>query len=588
MTAERPPGPRTAWIVLALVAGVFATYAEVGGFDFVSYDDPDYVTANPAVRGGLTWAGLRWAFAETHASNWHPLTWLSHMLDVERFGLAPSGHHWTSVALHALAAVLCFLALRALTARGWTSAALAGFFALHPLKVESVAWISERKDVLAGVFFFATLRAYVAHARAPGVGRMLGVTLLFALGLLAKPMLVTLPCLFLLLDLWPLRRFERAQGWRCAARLLGEKLPLFLLAGLSAVVTVHAQRAGGALHALESLPLSARLANAPVAVFGYVERFLWPVDLAYFYPHPALAGSAGTPWTAGAIGALGALVLGTVVALALARRLPAVPIGWLWFLGLLVPVIGIVQVGEQALADRYAYLSTVGLALALLLPLARAVERHARLALPVASVVGLLLAACAVLSARQARTWRNSETLYNHALAVTERNYAAWTGLANELAARGDLVGARKAYGEALALRPSYAPALYSLGLLEQEHGDPERALVLYEEALASLPGLAAAALNLGALHAQRGEDVEAALAFERVLALFPEHPDAHFNLAMLFLRRGQAESARPHLERAVASRPDFRAAWEALARVRAALGDEEGAGEASRRARGE
>jgi tetratricopeptide (TPR) repeat protein len=576
----RPPA---AWVALALVLAVAASYAEVGGFAFVRYDDPDYVLENPAVRGGLSWDNVRWAFTETHASNWHPLTWLAHMLDVELFGLGPAAHHWASVATHALATVLCFLALRALTARPWPSAFVAALFALHPLRVESVAWVSERKDVLAGVLFFATLLAYALYARAPSVARGLVVTGAFALGLLAKPMLVTLPFLLLLIDAWPLGRFEPGGGWSSARRLLLEKLPLFVLAGLSAAVTLHAQRAGGALRTLEALPLEARLLNAPLALMGYLARFAWPTELAYFYPHPHLAGEA-SPWGR-SIGALGALLLASLLALRVRRRAPALALGWCWFLGLLVPVLGIVQVGEQALADRYSYLPSVGLALALAFPLADAAARFRRLRLPIAVAATLVLGACALASRRQARTWRDSETLHRHALLVTARNYAAWTGLGNELATRRDLAGARTAYGEALALRPDYAPALYGLGLLEQEHGDPERALELYRAALANLPGLAAAALNLGALLAQRGEDVDAALAFERVLELFPAHPDAHHNLGALLLRRGAASDARTHLEAALAARPESFESWAALAIACALSRDFRAAVEAQERA---
>ncbi|MSR61466.1 MAG: tetratricopeptide repeat protein [Planctomycetes bacterium] len=565
--------PRTGWVVLALVGAVAAVYAQVLGFEFVRYDDPDYVLENPAVRGGLSLAGLRWAFSAAHASNWHPLTWLAHMLDVELFQLAPAGHHGVSVAWHALAAVLCFLALRALSARPWESAAVAALFALHPLRVESVAWVSERKDVLSGSAFFALLLAYARYARAPSAGRYALLLACFALGLLAKPMLVTAPCVLLLLDFWPLARLRAADG-RLNAKVWLEKLPLLALAALSCAATVWSQRAGGSLYTLEVLPLDARLANAPVAVLRYLAHFVWPSELSYFYPHPALVAARATPWTLGALSALGGVLTLSALAWAVRRRSGAFFCGWFWFLGMLVPVIGIVQVGEQALADRYAYLPLVGVQLVLVFALGELARRQTRVRLPLGAGAALALVACGVASARQARVWHDSEALFTHALAVTEQNYPAWVGLANERAARGEVAGARTAYEEALAIRASYAPALYGLGLLEQEHGDAERALALYRRASEALPGLAAAQLNLGMLLAERGDEVEAAQAFERVLELFPEHPDAHYDLALLLLLHRQYEPAAEHLEAAVRANPGAAAAWEKLGEVREAQGE--------------
>lgn len=584
MDDSRPTRTRTLLLCLGLVAAVFALYGQSAGFAFVRYDDPDYVLENRMVRQGLTWSGVRWAFGSAYASNWHPLTWLAHMLDVQLFGLEPAGHHLMSVALHALASVLCFLALRALLwrrparERQLVAAGAAFLFALHPLRVESVAWVSERKDVLSGVAFFLTLLAYVRHVRAPSRGRYASVLGAFALGLLAKPMLVSLPLVLLALDRWPLARTESTR----TRSLLLEKLPLFGLAALSALVTIHAQREGGALYTLEVLPLSARLANAPLALLGYLGHFFWPVGLAYFYPHRALVDGTGTgdgtgsTWNLAALAAL-ALVLGlSALAILRRRRWPAFTLAWSWLVAMLLPVLGLVQVGEQALADRYAYLPFVGPQLALAFGLVRWGEARPARRLPLGLLGALALLACALQSARQARVWRDSEALFRNALLVTEHNYAAFAGLGNELAARGEIEAARAAYEDALHIRPDYGPALYSLGLLEQQHGDPDRALTLYRAAQVALPGFAAASLNLGSLLAQRGATVDAAQAFERVLELFPEHPDAHFDLALLFLLGGGPREALPHLARAVRSRPDFFAAWEKLGEAQEALGQHE------------
>jgi hypothetical protein len=409
---------RAVGVALALVAAVVATYHAVGGFAFVRYDDPDYVLENPVVGGGLTLEGVRWAFGSAHASNWHPLTWLAHMLDVELFGLAPAGHHWMAVGMHALASVLCFAAFTRLTGARAPSAFLALLFALHPLRVESVAWVSERKDLLSGCCFFALLWAYAGHARRPRLGSYALVTLLLALGLMAKPMLVTAPLVLLLLDAWPLGRWREA---RAGAGLLLEKLPLLALALCAAAVAVWSQRRGGSLYTLDVIPLAERLANAPVAVLRYVGSFAWPARLAFFYPHPALVAERASAWTPAALGALAAVLGLTALALRAARRPPELAVGWLWFLVMLVPVIGIVQVGEQARADRYAYLPAVGLQIALVFGLDRVV-RAARARRVLAVTGAAVLLALALRSAQQAHTWRDSEALFRNALAVTESN----------------------------------------------------------------------------------------------------------------------------------------------------------------------
>jgi tetratricopeptide (TPR) repeat protein len=565
-----------------LASAVIATYAGALGFDFVRYDDPDYVLDNPHVRGGWTWAGVRWAFTSTHASNWHPLTWLAHMLDVELFGLNPAGHHAASVVWHGLAAGLCYWALRALTARPWPSAFVAALFALHPLRVESVAWISERKDVLAGAAFFSTLGCYARWARGPSVGRALAVAASFALGLLAKPMLVTLPCLLLLLDVWPL---ARGTGWRALRARVLEKAPLFLLSVLASALTLHAQRSGGALQSLSTLSFEARCANAPLALLRYLAHTFWPLELSYFYPHAYFVEPARAGWNAAALGALLFVLAASAGALALRRRAPAVALGWFWFLGLCVPVLGLVQVGEQALADRYTYLPSVGLAVAFVFPAADALRTRPRLlcAALVASL-GFLLT-LGTLSARQARVWRNSYTLFDHALALDARNYAAWSARANLFAEAGDVARARADYERALAIVPSYAPALYSLGLLEQEHGDRRRALELYRAALRSQPAFLAAELNLGSVLAQEGASVEAAEAFERVLALDPRNPKAHLNLGLLLLGGAAPREAEEHLRAALESEPELGRAWEALAAAHAAQGHFERAVETQTRA---
>src|SRR5438093_6101777 len=376
-------GRRNLAIAGLVVLGTLAVFAPALRHGFVNYDDPEYVTENPRVRAGLSWAGLGWAFAAPHAANWHPLTWLSHMLDAQLFGLAPAGHHASSVLLHAASAALLFGVLEGTTGAPWPSAFVAATFALHPLRVESVAWVSERKDVLAGLCWMLALAAYRRYVRRRGAAAYLLVVAAFVLGLLAKPMVVTLPFVLLLLDVWPLRR-----PWN--VRLLWEKVPLFLLSAAVSALTVVAQRGAGAMASLESLPLGTRIAEAVVAYGAYLEKAFWPTRLAVFYPHrPLLVAEVATS----------ALVLVVISALALRerRRRPYLLVGWLWYLVVLLPVIGLVKVGEQAMADRFSYLPQIGVLIMVAWAAADAIG--SRVVLTAGAFVAL--AVCVALTARQ-------------------------------------------------------------------------------------------------------------------------------------------------------------------------------------------
>jgi len=545
---------RTAFVGAALVALTLLAYAGVGGHEFVNFDDGDYVKGNPHVRAGLTLDGVAWAFTTFHSANWHPLTWLSHMLDAELFGLDAGAHHRTNAALHALNALLCFLALRALTRATWPGALAAALFALHPLRVQSVAWVSERKDLLAALFFFLGLLAYVRYARAPRLGRYVLVFAALAAGLAAKPTAVVLPPVLLLVDLWPLERFRRTP-W---GRLVLEKLPLFLLVLLSSAVTVAAQRASGALGSFEALPLDARVSNALVAYATYLGRTLWPAGLAFFQPHPAFVDPGWSAWNLRALGA--AVLVAGLGALALhqRRRRPYLLFGWLWFLGTLVPMIGLVQVGEQSWAERYTYLSLVGVYLAAALGAAELAGTRPGLQAPIVAAAGAVLVACFLRTRVEVAYWRDSYALYDRALAVTERNYVAHAGLANLLRRDGRREEARREYEEALAIKPDFAPALYSYGLFHQDEGRLEQAIELYERALEAYPALVLARVNLGGARAELG-DYEGALAdLALALDLAPDHPDAHFNLALIAFRRGDDELAREHVAPVVRAYPDY------------------------------
>jgi len=509
-------------IAAAALAGlVWAVFAPSLDHGWLNYDDDVYVTANPQLASGLTREGVRWAFTTLHGSNWFPLTWLSWMLDVERQGLDARGFHATNLGLHALATALLFLALCGLTGRPGRSAFVAAVFGLHPLHVESVAWVAARKDPLSGVFFMAALLAYT-----PGAGRdrppaqLALVALCLALGLMAKQTLVTLPCVLLLLDYWPLGRLRSGH----LRRVVLEKLPLFALAAAGSLAAVWAQRSAGVVADLEQLPLAARLGNALLACATYLGQALWPARLAVFYPHPE-TGLAG-----GAVAAALALLVGLSVLAWRARRWqPAVLVGWLWYLGTLVPTLGLVQVGSQARADRYTYLPLVGLALALawgvpealarLLPDAR--RRRAALGLGAAACI----AALALGTRLQLRHWRDSEALMRHALAVTGDNFIAHAYLGSALLARGATGEAIVHWRESARLAPGYATVANNLAWLlatqrDPHHRDPAGAVELASRAV-ELSGEQPAVLDtLAAAYASAGRFAEASRLAERALAL--------------------------------------------------------------------
>jgi len=544
-------GGRVLALGLVLFLGTLGLYSRAPGFDFVLVDDTAYVTENPHVAQGLSGASVRWAFTGVHGGNWHPLTSLSHMLDVELFGLEPAGHHVVNVLLHALNAVLLFVVLWRATGRSWSAWIVAALFAWHPLRVESVAWIAERKDVLSGLFWMLTLLAYVRYVKRPGVGAYLFVLVAFALGLLAKPMVVTLPCVLLLLDVWPLGRFTPG---RMRAVVL-EKLPLFVLVGLSIGMTWWAQGAAGAIGSELQFSSGERVGNALVAYGTYLGKTFWPVGLAGFYPHPAMVGEAGGLV---ARAALAAVVLSGVSLLAWSwrRTRPAFGIGWLWFLGTLVPVVGLVQVGGQALADRYTYLPSIGLALAVVWTAAALVAHRPQLRMPaVVATVAVLLALC-VASRRQIETWRDTRALLGRMLAVTEKNYFAHRCLGEIYRREGDYERARQEFEAALAIGTGQPTTMADLGAVLVRLGDMDGALARIRHALELDPELVNGHYNLGVCLALGGELERARISYRRTLELDPEHIDARVNLGDLLLRSGRAAEARVELERVVALDP--------------------------------
>ncbi len=523
---------------LALLALTFWAFLPGVDNDFVRFDDQDYVTANRAVQRGLSWDGVSWAFSSTTAANWHPLTWLSHMLDCQLFDLNPAGHHLTSILLHALNTLLVFVVLRAMTGATWRSFLVAAGFGWHPLRVESVVWVAERKDVLATLFWLLTLGAYALYvrlsvARSTRAKLYYGLALgAFAGGLMAKPMVVTLPFVLLLLDFWPLARWRQKQ-W---SALVLEKFPFFLLSVAASAITFCVQREGGAMDV--ALPITYRLANAVVACVRYLGKLFWPVDLAFFYPHPQ-------HWPPLVVAFAGLVLMGlSGVAVALRHRTPSLLMGWLWFLGTLVPVIGLVQVGQQSIADRYTYIPSLGLLIALVWGGYQCVAQPGGLQRAVGFAAGVALILCLLLTRQQTQYWKNAEALARHALAVTRDNHLAHDLLGEVFEARGQYDAALAERLETLRLKPNYAAAHNNLGIALQRQNRLPEAIDQFQQALQLRPRYPEASYNLGAAFESANRPADAVREYERALTLRSDYADAHYNLGLLLGRLGRFEDA--------------------------------------------
>ncbi len=535
------------WVTATLVGMSVAVFAPVWTFDFVSYDDPWYVTQNPHVAGGLSWRGLWWALTTGYLFYWHPVTWLSHMIDVQLFDLRAGGHHLTSLLIHIANAGLLFGLLRKVTGAPWRSALVAAAFAVHPLRVESVAWIAERKDVLSTLFLMLTLRAYVAYVARRTARRYLAVLLCFAVGLMAKPMLVTLPVLLLLLDVWPLGRFGgraalttgTASRLAAARSLLVEKLPLFGLALAAGVATFAIQWRVGAVADLTRLSLDFRLANGLLSYVAYIGRFLWPVGLAVFYPYPP----ALPPWWQVAAAGV-TLVAVTLAAFRALTDKPYLLVGWLWYVVSLLPVSGIFQAGDQLMADRFTYVPLVGIFVIVVWGGADLVANRPRVRRAAAAAAMLLVAASAVAAHAQVRHWRNSETLWRRAAAVTVGNHRAHASLGALLAAQGKTDEAIAEYRAALKIVPGHAEWRNNLGLLYAQQGKVVEAMGQFAIAVRMQPGLADVHTNLGAMLARAGRLKEAIAQYTEAIRLSPTSALAHQNLAIALAGEGRLDEA--------------------------------------------
>jgi hypothetical protein len=520
----------TACIGVCLFVLTWVVYAQTLRYDFVNYDDPRYVYQNTRITSGISVANVAWAFSHIHSENWHPLTTITHMLDCQLHGLNAGWHHFTNVLLHCVSVVLLFVALERMTGALWRSAFVSAVFAVHPLHVESVAWIAERKDVLSAFFFMLTLLAYLHYTRAPSIGRYLTVVLGVALGLMSKPMLVTLPFVLLLLDYWPLERFEtnRSNTGRRLLQLVLEKIPLIALSAVSSIVTFLAQR--GAIGWTEQLPVSARISNALVAYVIYIRQMFWPTRLAVFYPHPE---NRLPVWEIGL--AFIVLVGITATAFRLRKKAPYIVTGWLWYLGMLVPVIGLVQVGWQGHADRYTYLPQIGLYIAVTWAVTDFTRswRFQRMALGVAGLV--LLGALSWRCWLQTSYWRDSETLFTHALAVTSNNDVALNNLGIIFLEKGQLDDAISKLQVAIDLRPENGPAHDNLAKAFLKKGQVAEAMVHYRKLLDIDPENVETRNTVGTALIQQGHVKEAIDQWQDVLAIQPENGNAASNLAWVF-----------------------------------------------------
>lgn len=522
------------WTFIALCVGLtvvtWAVFAQTLRYDFVNYDDPTYVYQNARITSGINLTNIVWSFTHVHSENWHPLTTVTHMLDCQLHGLNAGWHHFTNVVLHCLAALLLFVALERMTGALWRSAFVAAFFAVHPLHVESVAWIAERKDVLSAVFFMLTLFAYLHYTRSPSIGRYLTVTFVLALGLMSKPMLVTLPFVLLLLDYWPLGRFEvcKSNTGRQFVRLVREKIPLFALCAISSVVTFLAQR--GAIGWTEQLPMSERLSNALVAYLIYIRQMFWPASLAVFYPHPENRLPA---WEVAL--ALFVLVGVTAAAFFSRRKAPYFVTGWLWYLGMLVPVIGLLQVGWQGHADRYTYLPQIGLYIAVVWAATDLTRSWRFQRMTVGGAAVLVVAALTYCAWGQTAYWRNSETLFTHTLAVTSHNDVALNNLGIIFLDKGQLDDAISKLQSAIDLRPENAPAHDNLAKALLKKGQVAEAMVHYRKFLELEPANVEARNTLGTALIQQGHVREAIDQWQEALATQPENGNAASNLAWVF-----------------------------------------------------
>lgn len=620
--AELPKKQTTFYICGLLTAITFSVYMGLMRNDFIIYDDNVYVTANINVQNGATFSNIKWAFTTNTTGNWHPITWLSHIIDFELFGLRAWGHHLTSLMLHIANVLLLFLILKWMTGAVWRSAFVAAVFAVHPLNVESVAWVAERKNVLSTLFWLLTIAAYVKYTKAKTAGWYLAVVFLFGMGLMTKPMLVTVPFVLLLLDYWPLERIENFRDRKALIKTIVEKIPFFFMSAISSIITFDAQRCGGAIVDIHFLPIQKRIYNAIVSYAGYIEKMFWPSKLAVIYPYPLNDKIQVLKLAAGA----GVLILLSIILIVLLRKYRYLTAGWLWYLGTLVPVIGLVQVGKQSMADRYTYVPLIGLFIMIGWAAADLSEkrRHQKVVLGLISVITICV--LSIITTFQIRYWHDSISLFEHAVKVTKNNDIAYSNLGsafgkagrneealsvllkgmeiqpknlniyyslgviytnmgrygdaieirkkivkikpddfkilNDLAANYVLTGNYKAAIEAcrraIELKPDYAEAYYTMGCAYQQTGSFREATEAYEKAIKLEPSLIGSYYNLADIYRQTGRSDEAIKIVENIMRDYSGNEEAYYNLGLIYGQTGNYQKAVDAFKKAIEIKKDY------------------------------
>jgi len=579
-----------------LLIGMFLTvviliaYWQIQYFDLIDYDDISYIIKNRHVRSGLSREGFIWAMTDIHTGYWHPLTWLSHMLDYQLFRSNAGGHHWTNLIFHMANAILLYILLKRITGDIWKSAFVAALFAVHPLNVESVAWVAERKNVLSTFFWLMAMWAYAFYVEHPAWYRYVLVLLAFMLGLMAKPMLVTLPFVLLLLDYWPMRRLT---SWQDINRLVLEKIPLFIMTLIMSVFTFLATRHEGAVISFDVLTPGDRVSHALVSYVKYLGKIFWPANLAVFYPYSRefdlfqIAGAAAI------------LLLISFLAILLSRRYPYALVGWLWYLGTLVPVIGFIQAGDQAMADRYMYVPGIGLFIIIAWGVSDIFKKWPKKNVMSILSAGAILSVLIICTIHQAKVWRNSVTLFQHTLKVTHNNALAHNNLGVALLNQGKSNDAEKHFSMAIQIKRDYPAAHNNMGLALASQGKINEAISYYrsalriksnddkarnnlgtalarmgrydeaegqfQEALKINPENADAYNNIGSALARQGKVVESLGYFEKALQLDHEHAMAHNNMGLALANLGRLDEAVDHFMKALEVRPDYREAYDNL-----------------------
>ena len=558
-------------VCLFLVLVTLVVYLQVGTFEFINYDTDLYVYDNRQVKAGFTKTSIAWAFTTFHAYNWHPLTWLTHMVDVQLFGMDSGRHHLTNVFIHIMNTLLLFGILRRMTGDLWQSSLVAALFAIHPLHIQSVAWVAERKDVLSTFFGFLAVGSYLQYVRGRRLGWYMPVLISFVLSLMCKPMLVTLPFVLLLLDYWPLKRLHfqmHREGSSASLQmptkvyLVVEKIPLFIFSTVSCIITFYAQRAGGSIASTDLFPLHIRVINALNSYIGYIGKMFWPSKLSIIYPYNKIFLS----WQIWASCLL--MVSISLLAIKYYKSRPWFLVGWLWYLGTLVPVIGLVQVGSQALADRYTYVPLIGLFIIIAWGLHELSQRWRYKELCFVIILLAISGTLMVVSRQQVRYWKNGVTLFKHAINVTENNSYAQNILGHGLLMEGKIIDAIKHLKRSSEANPRYSKVHNNLGVALAQQGDTEGAINCFQNALQINPNYADAHNNLGVALRGKGQTALAANHFSAAIRLSPAYAEAYNNLGILLLNQGKYKTASTYFKKALEENPDFIRARENLKRV--------------------